>query len=445
MTEPVVDLFEVVGVDEIENDVAIAAAAGGVGGRVGANGLADVAGDGGLKETAVAGSGKRIGERHLLEFFVGFSEGLTALGHGFLEAEALALQLASAVVDEEIEREEAENNGEAASVPALPPGRDHDERKVGGETESAASGAAGDGEVVVAGRKSRIASLAARSFIGLAFQAAEAIGAADIFRIAVSKSGERHTEVIVAAQSFRIALAEALARAELRGSDHDAWREFHTFVGGDGIVAGEAAAGSEEQGAVVFGKKASFAEVVPDQPIGAGIAKCVAVAEKFGEAESTASPNVAFMIGTEHVDVERGQAVRQAKVGEKRNPVDEAQAAKTQSIGIAEPDFIAADGGGFHNFVLQQAIGGSKVEPMLSIKARETAPADSPQNAITGGCKAADALVDFRRQRNVHEVKRTLRRTSGFDVLRVGNPDAAIRAHVDASGKSLGGGDFFRA
>src|SRR5690242_2864459 len=406
MAETVVDLFEVVGVNQIENDVAIAAAAGGVGGRVGANSLADVAGDGGLKVTAVASSGERIGERHLLEFFVGFCKSLTALGHSFLEAEALTLQLARAVVDKEIEREEAEKNGEAASVPALPPGRDHDERKVCRETESAASGAAGDGEVVVTGRKSGIASLAARGFIGFGFQASEAIGAADILGIAVGKSGESHTEVIVAAQSFRIALAKAIARAELRGSDHDARREFHSFVSGDGIVAGETAAGSEEQGAIVFREKAALAEVVPDQPIGAGEAKRVAVAEKFGEAVCSAGPNVTFMIGAEHVDVERGQAVCQAKVREKRIPVDEAQAAQTQSIGIAKPDFIAADGGGFHNLVLQQAIGGSKVEPMFSIKAGEAAPADRPQNAISGGCKAADALVDFRRQRNVDEVKR---------------------------------------
>src|SRR5690349_18803610 len=81
---------------------------------------------------------------------------------------------------------------------------------------------------------------------------------------------------------------------------------------------------------------------------------------------------------------------------------------------------------------------------MFSIKAGETAPADSPQNAIPGGCKAADALVDFGRERNVDEVKRTLRRTSCFDVLRVGDPDAAVRAHVDACRKRLWGGDFFR-
>lgn len=71
VAEAIVDFFEMVGVDEIENNVAIAAAASGIGSGIGANGLADVAGDSGLEKTAVASGGERIGERHFLEFFIG--------------------------------------------------------------------------------------------------------------------------------------------------------------------------------------------------------------------------------------------------------------------------------------------------------------------------------------------------------------------------------------
>src|SRR5579863_7921940 len=68
VAEAVVDFFKVVGVDEIENDVAIAAAARGIRRRVGADSLADIAADGSLEKAAVARGGEWIGERHFLEF-----------------------------------------------------------------------------------------------------------------------------------------------------------------------------------------------------------------------------------------------------------------------------------------------------------------------------------------------------------------------------------------
>ena len=93
MAEAIVDFFKVVGVDEIENDVVITTAARGVGRRVGTNGLADVAGDGGLEKTAVARGCERVGERHFLKLFVGLGEGFAAFGDGFLEAAGLLWSL----------------------------------------------------------------------------------------------------------------------------------------------------------------------------------------------------------------------------------------------------------------------------------------------------------------------------------------------------------------
>src|SRR5208282_6372250 len=107
VAETIVDLFEVVGVNEIENDVAIAAAARGVGSGVRANGLAYVARDGGLEETAIASGGERIGEGHFLELFVGLCEGFAAFGDGFFEPESFALQFAGAVIHHGIQSKNA--------------------------------------------------------------------------------------------------------------------------------------------------------------------------------------------------------------------------------------------------------------------------------------------------------------------------------------------------
>ncbi len=140
----------------------------------------------------------------------------------------------------------------------------------------------------------------------------------------------------------------------------------------------------------------------------------MAIAEKFGEAKGAAGPDVAFVIGTEHVDAERRKPVRQAIVSEPRFSIHKAQATETQSVGVAEPDFIAADGSGFHNFVLQQTVGRREVQPLLAIEARKAAPAHRPYNSVAAGSEPADALVDFRRQRDIHEMKRALRKTSSF-------------------------------
>ena len=356
----------------------------------------------------------RIRERHLLEFFVGLREGFAAFGDGLFEPEAFALQFARTVIHEEIESEDAQKNGQAARVPALPPGRNHGEGKFRREAEGTAGGAAGDGEVVIAGRKRGIASFAAGSFIRFSFEARQPIRATDIFWVAVGESREVHVERIIAAQSLGFALADAVARAELCGGDHDLGRKLDTLVGRNGIIAREAAAGAEQQGAVPFRKKATFAKVVPDEAIGARIAQSVALAGKFGEAKGAAGPDVAFVIGPEHVDVERRKPVRQAIVSEPRFSIHEAQATETQSVGVAEPDLIAADGSGFHNFVLQQTVGRREVQPLLAIEARKAAPAHRPYNSIAAGSEPADALVDFRRQRNIHEMKRALRKTSSF-------------------------------
>src|SRR3984957_6903676 len=312
-----------VGVDEIENDVAIAAAARGVGRGVGANGLADIALNGGREKAAVARGGGRVGERHFLEFFVGLREGFAAFGDGLFQAETLALELACAVIHEEVESEDAKENHKTARVPGLPPGGYHGEGKFRGETESAACGAARDAEGVVAWRKSGIASLALGSLIEFIFETRQAIGAADTSRVAVSESREIHAEGIVAARSLRTVFTDTLARAELRGGNHDAWRKLDTFVAGDRVVAREAAAGAEEQGAVFFGEKALFAEIIPDEAIGLGVAESAAVAEKFGEAVGAAGPDVALVIGSQHVNVERRKPISQAKVSHLRFSIDE--------------------------------------------------------------------------------------------------------------------------
>src|SRR5579859_4055273 len=259
VAEAVVDFFEVIGVDEVEDDVAIAAAARGIGRRVGADGLADVALDSGLEEAAVARFGQWIGERHLFKFLVGLREGFTAFCDSLFESETLALEFARAVIHEGVECQDAEKNGETAGVPALPPSRNHRKRKFRRKTESAASGAARDGEAIIARRKSWIASFAAGGFIKFSFEARQAIRATDIFRVAERESREVHVEGIIAARSLGMALADAVARAELCGGNDHTWRKLDTVVGRDRIVARQATAGAEEQGAVFFGEKAALA------------------------------------------------------------------------------------------------------------------------------------------------------------------------------------------
>src|SRR5580692_2185749 len=85
------------------------------------------------------------------------------------------------------------------------------------------------------------------------------------------------------------------------------------------------------------------------------------------------------------------------------------------------------------------------MQPLLAIEAGEAAPASGPENAVGAGCEASDALMDFRRQRHIHELKRALCRTGCFEVLRVGDPDAAVGREARAGGKRLGSRDFFGA
>src|SRR5580693_2154954 len=127
VAEAVVDFFEMVRVYQIENDVAIAAAARGIGRGIRANRLAHIALDGGLEKAAVARGGERIGERHFLELFVRLCERFATFCDRLFETEALALQLARPVVHEVIKSEDAEKNGETARIPALPPRRDYRE------------------------------------------------------------------------------------------------------------------------------------------------------------------------------------------------------------------------------------------------------------------------------------------------------------------------------
>src|SRR4029077_4269730 len=105
-----------------------------------------------------------------------------------------------------------------------------------------------------------------------------------------------------------------------------AGRELDLLVGGDGIVASEAAAGAKEQRAILFGKKGALAQIIPDESIGLGEAKTVAIAGKFRQAQGSASPNVACVISAEHVDVERGQPVCQTKIGDLRFSIRKHQA-----------------------------------------------------------------------------------------------------------------------
>ena len=109
----------------------------------------------------------------------------------------------------------------------------------------------------------------------------------------------------------------------MSGSNHDAGGKLDTFIGGEYIVPREAAAGTEEQRAVLFREKAAVAQVVPDEAIGLREAKRVAITLKFREAKSAAGPDVAVVIGSNHVNVEGGKAVRQAIVSDLWFSVDE--------------------------------------------------------------------------------------------------------------------------
>ena len=149
------------------------------------------------------------------------------------------------------------------------------------------------------------------------------------------------------------------------------------------------------------------------------------------------------MIGSNHVNVKRGKAIRQAIVSDLWFSVDKPQATEAQSIGITKPDFITVYGSGFHNFVLQQAIGGREVQPILAVKTRDAAPANRPHDTIGAGSEATDAALNFRRQRHIHELKGPLRRPDGLQILMVGDPNAAVRADVNAGRNGLGSLDFF--
>ena len=414
VAEAVVDFLEMVSVDQIEDDVAIAAAARGIGCGVSANGLADVALDGGLEKSAVARGGERIGERHFLKFFVGLGKGFTTFGDSLFEPEALALEFARAVIHKGVEREEAEKYGEATRIPTLPPGWNHGKGKTRREAESAAGGAARYGESVITRGKSGIASFAARGFIEVGFQAGEAIGAANILWVAIGERGKIHAEIILATRRLGMAFAKAFARAELRGSNDDARRKLDSFVSGDRIVTSEATARTEEQSAILFGEKAFLAQVVPDQAIGAGEAKSTSSTEEFRETKSATGPDVALVIDAKHVDVERGQPLGQTIVSDLGFAVHQTQAAETKSVEVAEPNFIAADGSGFDDVVLQQTVGRREVQPVLAIEAREPVSANCPEDAVGAGCETTEALVNFGRQRNVDEMKRPLRRLGCF-------------------------------
>src|SRR5579859_51393 len=444
VAEAVVDVLKVVGVDEIENDVAIATALGGIWRRVATNGLADVALNGGLEKSAIARGSERIGEGHLLELFVGEGEGFAALGDRFFQAGAFALEFASAVVREAVESEKQEQRRKSAGIPALPPRRNNGERKFGGKTESAARGAAGNGKPVVARRKCGIASFAAGGVVRVGLEAGEAIAAVHVFRVAVGQRGKLDAESVVAALSGWITLGNAFARAENSGSNDHARRQLDGFVGGSRIVTRQAAAGAEEQGAVCFSEKTGFAEVVPDETVGAGEALCTAVAQKLGEAKGASGPDIAVVIGAEHIDVERRETFGEAEVCDARFTLIESQAGQAESVIVAEPNFIAADGGGFDDVLLAQAVAGGKVEPVLAVEAREPAAANGPQHTIGAATKTADSAVNLRRHGNVHESKRPLGETNGFDVVSIRNPEAAIGSAGNARGNRLGSGDFYR-
>src|SRR5208282_4653675 len=206
------------------------------------------------------------------------------------------------------------------------------------------------------------------------------------------------------------------ARAELGGSNHDAGGELDAFVGGARVIACEAAAGAKEQGSIFFGKKAALAQVVPDEAIGAGEAERVAVTQKFRESKGAAGPDVAIVISSEHINVERGQPPCQAIVSDLSFTIHEAQATETKSVGVVEPDFIGTHGSGLDNFVLQQTVGSREMQPVLSVKAGYAAPANGPKDAVRARSEAADALVNFRWQRHIHELERPLRRARCFNV-----------------------------
>src|SRR5580700_12164110 len=85
------------------------------------------------------------------------------------------------------------------------------------------------------------------------------------------------------------------------------------------------------------------------------------------------------------------------------------------------------------------------MQPLLTIEAGETAAAHGPENAVRAGCETADALVDFRRQRHIHESKRPFGRRGCFEVLRVGDPDAAVGRDFDAGRNGIRSRDYFGA
>src|SRR5580704_6629482 len=112
----------------------------------------------------------------------------------------------------------------------------------------------------------------------------------------------------------------------MSGSNDDSGRQLNLLVGGDGIVASKASACAKEQRAVLFGEEALFAEIIPDEAVGLGETNSAAITGKLGEAEGAASPDVALVIGSEHVDIERRQAVRNAIVCDLGLSIDETQA-----------------------------------------------------------------------------------------------------------------------
>jgi hypothetical protein len=102
MPVEVVDFFEVVGIDQVENQVAIARVRAARARPEGTQHLVDVGLDRHLEEPPVARAGKWVGERRLAQFLVRVLQLLPVPGNGQFQTSAFLLQRVGAQLKKRI-------------------------------------------------------------------------------------------------------------------------------------------------------------------------------------------------------------------------------------------------------------------------------------------------------------------------------------------------------
>src|SRR4029077_1917352 len=167
--------FEMVEINQVEDEVAVIAAVAFDLGIVGAARLVRVRGNSGVEEAPVARAGERIGERGLLQLVVRAGQLGAALGDGGFEALALGLKPARPKA-RKAGHEQREGQKPCQYGPATAPPRRQNGEGIGGWRRGPPQirRATGNLESVLTGRQGRVERLAQRSLREFGLEATQA-------------------------------------------------------------------------------------------------------------------------------------------------------------------------------------------------------------------------------------------------------------------------------